>query len=238
MAINSGRSSHAAKQLLARRAVELVKSGDIVGLGSGSTAKAFVQEICSAVERGLVKPEALVATSVDTEIAVYECGLGHLLRPIWLVDEIDIAVDGADEVSVNDRSLLKGGGGALTREKIVDYRARRFVVLVDESKLVDAIGSRSPIPIEVLPPAWRIVASEITRRWGGETMLRVGTGKLGPVITDNGNFIIDWKYRIANNTKDVEERVKLIPGVVESGIFAVRKPDEVLVSDGSRVWEL
>lgn len=218
--------------------MDLVNSGDVVGLGSGSTAKAFIYELCKLVKRGSLRPEALVATSVDTEIAVDECGLGHLLRPIWLIDEIDVAVDGADEVSAKDRVLLKGGGGALTREKIVDYRARRFIVLVDESKLVNAVGSRAPIPVEVLPPAWRIVGNELTRKWGGTVTLRVGTGKLGPVVTDNGNYIIDWRFRIDDNAEDVERHVKLIPGVVENGVFAVRRPDAVLVSDGSHVWEL
>jgi len=235
MGISSGQS---AKRLLAQHAVTLLNNGDVIGLGSGTTAREFIYELCKAVKNGSVKPSAIVATSVDSEHTAFECGLGDLLRPIWAVDTIDIAVDGADEVDVNNKALLKGGGAALTREKIVDYVAKRLIIIVDEGKLVDKLGRSRPIPIEVIPAAWRLVANRIINRYGGSATLRTGTGKLGPIITDNNNYIIDWSTNGVEDPAAVEAEIKLIPGVVENGIFARRRDAVILVSDGSRVWEL
>jgi ribose-5-phosphate isomerase (EC 5.3.1.6) len=115
------------KELLARKAVEFVRDGLVVGLGSGSTAKAFIEELARAVaERGM--RVTLVATSVDSELKALEAGLGPYLAQPWAVDRIDLAVDGADEIS-RDRMFLKGGGGAMVREKVVDYRAATLVII-------------------------------------------------------------------------------------------------------------
>lgn len=212
------------KVALAREAVKFVKSGVVVGLGSGSTAREFIRALAEVGPRDVV----LVPTSADSEILAAELGLGGLLRPLWAVDRVDLAVDGADEVT-REKILLKGRGGALLREKLVDYAARQFVVLIEEHKLVDRIPTRNPVPIEVVPWAWRHVAREVERRFGGVVKLRQDGGKLGPVVTDSGNYILDWTPPSALDPS-AEDALKLMPGVVETGIFAKRRDAVVLVA--------
>ena len=201
----------------------------VVGLGSGTTAREFIKALAEARIEGVV----LVPTSVDSEILAQEVGLGDALRPMWAVDRVDLAVDGADEVT-RDKLILKGRGGALLREKIVDYAAEKFVVLIEEHKLVERIPTAAPVPIEVVQWAWRFVAKRIEKEFGGSTRLRTGEGKLGPVITDNGNFIVDWTPPGAIDAS-AEDQLKALPGVVETGIFSKRRDAVVLVAkrDGS-----
>ncbi len=221
------------KTALAREAVKLVKGGMVVGLGSGTTAREFIRALAEAGLRDV----ALVATSANSEILAAELGLGHLLRPMWAVDGIDLAVDGADEVT-REKILLKGRGGALLREKIVDYAAERFVVLIEEYKLVEKIPTRNPVPLEVVPWAWRHVAREVERKFGGVAKLRQDGGKLGPVVTDNGNYIVDWTPPSALDPS-AEDELKLIPGVVETGLFAKRRDAMILVArEGGGVYTL
>ncbi|MFZ8838786.1 MAG: ribose 5-phosphate isomerase A [Pyrobaculum sp.] len=212
------------KVALAKEAVKFVKSDMVVGLGSGSTAKEFIKALAEMNPRDVV----LVPTSADSEILAVELGLGGLLMPLWAVDRVDLAVDGADEVT-RGKILLKGRGGALLREKLVDYATERFVVLIEERKLVDKIPTRNPVPIEVVPWAWRHVAREVERRFGGVAKLRQDGGKLGPVVTDNGNYILDWTPPSALDPS-AEDELKLIPGVVETGIFSKRRDAVVLVA--------
>ncbi len=212
------------KVALAKEAVKFVKSGMVVGLGSGSTAREFIRTLAEAAPSDV----ALVATSADSEFLAAELGLGRLLMPMWAVDRIDLAVDGADEVT-RGKVMLKGKGGAMLREKIVDYAAERFVVLIEEHKLVDRIPTRNPVPIEVVPWAWRHVAREVERRFGGVVRLRQDGGKLGPVVTDSGNYILDWTPPSALDPS-AEDALKLLPGVVETGIFAKRRDAVVLVA--------
>ena len=214
------------KVALAKEAVKFVKSDMVVGLGSGSTAKEFIKALAEMNPRDVV----LVPTSADSEILAVELGLGGLLKPLWAVDTVDLAVDGADEMT-RGKILLKGRGGALLREKLVDYAARQFVVLIEEHKLVDSIPTRNPVPIEVVPWAWRHVAREVERRFGGVAKLRQDGGKLGPVVTDNGNYLLDWTPPSALDPS-AEDELKLIPGVVETGIFAKRRDAIVLVARG------
>ena len=217
------------KTALAREAVKFVKSGMVVGIGSGTTAREFIRALAEAGPRDVT----LVATSADSEILAAELGLGHLLRPMWAVEKIDLAVDGADEVT-RGKVMLKGKGGALLREKIVDYAAERFVVLIEEYKLVEKIPTRNPIPLEVVPWAWRHVAREVERKFRGVVKLRQDGGKLGPVVTDNGNYILDWTPPSAVDPS-AEDELKLMPGIVETGIFAKRRDAVILVAreDGS-----
>jgi ribose 5-phosphate isomerase A len=212
------------KALLAREALKFVKSGMVVGLGSGTTAREFIKALAEMNPRDVV----LVPTSADSEILAVELGLGRLLMPMWAVDRVDLAVDGADEVS-HGKVMLKGKGGAMLREKIVDYAARQFVVLIEEHKLVDKIATRNPVPIEVVPWAWRHVAREVERRFGGVAKLRQDGGKLGPVLTDSGHYVLDWTPPSALDPS-AEDELKLIPGVVETGIFSKRRDAVVLVA--------
>ncbi|ACB39128.1 ribose 5-phosphate isomerase A [Pyrobaculum neutrophilum] len=214
------------KALVAREAVKYIKSGMVVGLGSGTTAREFIKALGELGPRDV----ALVATSVDSELLAVEVGLGDRLRPLWAVDRIDIAVDGADEVT-EEKILLKGRGGALLREKVVDYMAERFLVLIEEHKLVQHIPARNPIPIEVVPWAWRSVARAVEAKFGGTAKLRQDGAKLGPALTDNGNYLLDWTPP-GPVEPSLEEELKLIPGVVENGIFSKRRDATVLVARG------
>ncbi|MFN3804448.1 MAG: ribose 5-phosphate isomerase A [Pyrobaculum sp.] len=221
------------KRRLAQEALRFVKSGMVLGLGSGTTAREFIKAL--GAFRGV--DLTLVATSTDSELAAFEVGLGDRLRPMWAVDRIDLAVDGADEVT-RDKTFLKGRGGALVREKVVDYAAGTLVVLVEEFKIVDKIPKRNPVPIEVLPWAWRHVARKIVEKYGGEIWLRQGQGRLGPVVSDNGNYILDWAPPSAVDPA-LEDWLKAIPGVVDTGLFTKRRDAIVLAAgEGGAVYQL
>ncbi|MFN7105967.1 MAG: ribose 5-phosphate isomerase A [Pyrobaculum sp.] len=215
------------KKRLANEALRFVKSGMVLGLGSGTTAREFIKALGAFRHVDFV----LVATSIDSELAVFEVGLGDRLRPMWAVDRIDLAVDGADEVT-RDKIFLKGRGGALVREKVVDYAAETLVILVEEFKIVDKIPKRSQVAIEVLPWAWRYVAKKIVERYGGEIWLRQGQGRLGPVVSDNGNYILDWGPP-STVEPSLEDELKAIPGVIDTGLFT-RRRDAIVLAAGER----
>jgi ribose 5-phosphate isomerase A len=131
---------------------------------------------------------------------------------------IDYAIDGADQVEVPSLNLIKGGGGALLREKIVAHAAQKVAIVVDESKLSKQLGGNQQIPLEVLPFAHKQVQIQITRM-GGRAKLREGVGKVGPIITDNGNFLLDADFGRLSNPKLLQRRLKVIPGLIETGLF-------------------
>ncbi len=218
----------------AKAALKYVRSGYVVGVGSGSTALMFLTELAKAIKGGELSGVRLIATSTETEYEIVRLGLGDLLRYPWQVGHIDVAVDGADEVD-RGRNLIKGGGGALTREKIIDYWASEFIVIVDESKLVDKVPSTHPIPVEVVPYAWPLVKARLEGDYGGSAELRYSSGKRGPVITDNGNYIIDYKPKSMIDPREGERIIKCIPGIVEVGLFSGLKVTKVIVGkrDGS-----
>ena len=197
----------AQKQAAAERALELVRPGTIVGLGTGSTARCFIEGLARKVHRGL-KVQAVV-TSRETRAQAEAGGI-----PITeAVDgALDLAVDGADEIdpAVN---CVKGRGGALLREKIVAHASRRFVLIADESKLVGRLG-RGPVPVEVLPFLW-----EATRRsiesLGGQPELRMTAGR--PFTSDNGNLILDTTFGVVD--AGLSAALHTIPGVMEHGLF-------------------
>jgi ribose 5-phosphate isomerase A len=199
--------AEAQKQAAAERALELVKPGSIVGLGTGSTARYFIEGLARKVRGGL-QVQAVV-TSLESR-AQAEAG-GITIRDS--VDgSLDLAVDGADEIdpAVN---CLKGRGGALLREKIVAHASRRFVLIADESKLVGRLG-RGPVPIEILPFLWEVTSRSI-ESLGGRPQLRMAAGE--PFTTDNGNLVLDTGF----GAVDVALGVALhaIPGVIEHGLF-------------------
>ncbi|HEY4844663.1 MAG TPA: ribose-5-phosphate isomerase RpiA [Candidatus Dormibacteraeota bacterium] len=197
----------AQKQAAAERALELVRPGTIVGLGTGSTARYFIEGLARKVHSGL-KVQAVV-TSRETRAQAEAGGI-----PITeAVDgALDLAVDGADEIdpAVN---CVKGRGGALLREKIVAHASRRFVLIADESKLVGRLG-RGPVPVEVLPFLW-----EATRRsiesLGGQPELRMTAGR--PFTSDNGNLILDTTFGVVD--AGLSAALHTIPGVMEHGLF-------------------
>src|SRR2546421_8099208 len=204
---NAPAEVEAQKQAAAARALELVRPGTIVGLGTGSTARYFIEGLARRVRSGL-KVQA-VATSRESRAQAEAGGIRITERTDgWL----DLAVDGADEIdpAVN---CVKGRGGALLREKIVAHASRRFVLIADESKLVGRLG-RGPVPIEVLPFLWQATGRSI-ESLGGRPELRMAPG--GPFTTDNGNLVLDTSF----GTVDAPLGVALhaIPGVLEHGLF-------------------
>lgn len=199
----------------AQAALGEVKDGQILGIGTGSTVAIFIELLGSKVKKEGLRVSC-VPTSYQSAYLALEKGL--TLTTLEEHPTIDLAVDGADEV---DRSLnlIKGGGAALTREKIVDSAAKRFVVIADDRKLVERLGARSPVPVEVIPMAWRRVV-EMVKVLGGDARLRDGGDrKDGPLITDNGNFILDIKFDEIKDPRALEYELKRIPGVVEVGLF-------------------
>ena len=208
------------KRAVARAALEFVVPGELVGVGTGSTADAFTDAL--ATMKGRI--DGAVASSEATAARL----AGHGIRVIDLnaAGELPVYVDGADEAT-RHRHLVKGGGGALTREKIVAAAARKFVCIVDESKLVDRLG-RFPLPIEVIPMARSLVARAVVRL-GGRPELRTG------FVTDNGNQVLDVHGLDILDPPALESELNQLAGVVTNGLFARRCADVVLVGTGQGV---
>lgn len=197
-----------AKINASKAALEFVRDGMVIGLGSGTTVQEFIKLLGEEVKKGL--KVVCVTTSYASRMLAIEHGI--LVTDTDAVDRIDIAIDGADKA--NKVALLKGGGGALTREKIVDYNAKEFIVIVDESKIVDGT-LEGIVNMEVLPFAAPIVMRQLKEF---NPQLRVGKGKLGPVVSDNGNFLLECYMRLENPV-ETEKWLKSIPGIIENGIF-------------------
>ncbi|MEM2142276.1 MAG: ribose 5-phosphate isomerase A [Candidatus Thorarchaeota archaeon] len=192
-----------------------VPSCGTIGLGSGSTMAIFARELGNKIRN-----EKLDLSVVPTSYQAYRLAIENGL-PLTTLDEhpdLSLAIDGADEVD-EFLNLIKGGGGALLREKVVAYASRNFIVVVDESKLVRKLGARFPIPVEVLPFAVEVVRRKFAEM-GLEAELREGRAKLGPVVTDNGNFILDLKnVGPLDDPRDFSIHLRAIPGVIETGLF-------------------
>lgn len=214
------------KQLVGKAAALRVQSGMIVGLGTGSTTAYAIQYIGERLKNGDLKDIKGIPTSFQSVVLAKEFGIP--LTTLDEVDHIDIAIDGADEVDAN-KNLIKGGGAAHTREKIVDSLAEQFIVVVDASKLVDKLGSTFLLPVEVLPFAITPVMRAL-EKLGGQPQLRMGVKKAGPVITDQGNFVVDVKFEAIDNPAELEKTLNNIPGVLENGLF-VGLTDLVLVGE-------
>jgi len=207
--------AEAAKRKAALAAVKHVKDGFVVGLGSGSTAAYAIEALGERVKREKLSLLA-VPTSYQAFLLAVKCGIA-----VTTLDEhpvIDVTIDGADQIDPK-LNLIKGMGAALTREKIVASVSKQNVIIADESKKVRVLGENNhPVPIEVLPFAITTVKRRI-EAVGGKAVLREGKGKLGPVITDNGNAIIDASFGAISNVAELEKKLKMIPGVVETGLF-------------------
>ncbi|MDZ7289309.1 MAG: ribose-5-phosphate isomerase RpiA [candidate division KSB1 bacterium] len=213
------------KLLAATAAVEFVENKMIIGLGSGTTTEMAIRLLAERVRAGLK------ITGVPTSKAVEKLARRlqiPLIEDLGAFKKIDLAIDGADEVDPQ-LNLIKGGGGALTREKIVASRSDRFIIVVDEKKLVKRLG-KFPLPVEVLPFGWRATA-ELLREFGARIKLRQDEKK--PYLTDNGNYIVDCAFGKIPNPPQLAQQLKSLIGVVETGLF-VGRADLVLVghSDG------
>jgi ribose 5-phosphate isomerase A len=204
-----------AKRKAALKALEPLKNGWVVGIGSGSTTAYAVAELGR-----MTKAKGLDVSIVPTSHQIENLAADHGLRIISLNEArtIDYAIDGADQVNQTSLNLIKGGGAAMLREKVVDSAAQMLAIVVDETKLSKHLGGKQAVPLEVLPYAHRYVQARIIRI-GGRARLREGVGKAGPVVTDNGNFVLDADFGTIDNAAALERRLKLIPGLIETGLF-------------------
>lgn len=214
------------KQEVGKAAAARVQSGTIVGLGTGSTTAYAIEYIGDRLKSGDLKDIQGIPTSFQAEVLAKQYGIP--LTTLDASDHIDIAIDGADEVDPQ-KNLIKGGGAAHTREKIVDSLAEQFIVVVDAGKLVDKLGSTFKLPVEVIPMAIAPVMRAIAKL-GGQPELRMGVKKAGPVITDQGNMVVDVKFDFIQDPATLEKTLNNIPGVLENGLF-VGVADLVLVGE-------
>ncbi len=214
------------KQLAAARAVTYLQNGMIVGLGTGSTAFWAIEYTAQRVQEGL--QITAVATSKDTETKATERGIA--ITPFDEVPYVDIDIDGADEADEN-LCLIKGGGGALLREKIVASASRRFIVIADESKLVKQLG-KFPLPVEVAIFGWEHTNRALQRL--GCTTRRRKTDEGAPFITDNGNYILDCSFGSINDAPSLEKHINNVTGVVDNGLF-IHMAERLIIgcADGS-----
>ena len=213
------------KQVVADAAIREVKSDMIVGLGSGSTAALMIKSLADEISSGKLKNIRGVATSFQSEVLAND--LDIQLIDLASVSHIDLAIDGADEVDPRFQ-LIKGGGACHVREKLVASKANKLLIVVDETKMVQNLNQSFPLPVEVLPNAWKQV-KEVISEINGSSTLRMATKKAGPVVTDQGNLILDVLFKNGiKNPKEIELSINNIPGVLENGLF-VDLTDEVLV---------
>ena len=213
------------KQIVADAAVKEIEDGMIIGLGSGSTAALMIKSLAGQIRSGKLKNIRGVPTSFQSEVLAMELEIP--LIDLASANQIDLAIDGADEVDP-DFQLIKGGGACHVREKLVASKADKLLILVDETKLVQNLNLVFPLPVEVLPSAWKQV-KDIISEMSGNSTLRMATKKAGPVVTDQGNMILDVLFNDGiKDPKDLEILINNIPGVLENGLF-VDLTDQVLV---------
>lgn len=215
------------KQAVAAAATEQIRSGMVVGLGSGSTAALMIQALGAKLRSGELSDITGVTTSFQGEVLAAELAIP--LRSLNAVERIDLAIDGADEVDPSFQ-LIKGGGACHVQEKLVACRADRFVVVVDATKLVDTLNLGFLLPVEVLPGAWRQVRAQLAAM-GAAAELRMATRKAGPVVTDQGNLVLDARFTGGiPDPQGLEPALNNLPGVLENGLF-VNLADQVLVGE-------
>ncbi len=203
-----------AKKRVALEAVKHIKDGFVVGLGSGSTAVYVIQELGRMIREDRLQVMGVPSSSQAFLLAV-SSGI-----PVTTLDEnpvLDLTIDGADEIDKH-LDMIKGGGGALTREKIVASAAKQVIIIADETKLVEKLGTKFHVPVEVLPFALATVSAKI-QKLGGKPFLRKSIRKVGAIVTDNGNYIFDVDFGPINNAEELSRQLKLVPGVIETGIF-------------------
>lgn len=224
-----GLSQSEQKVLVANTAIDkliekgLIFSGMKIGLGTGSTAMPAVKRLAEHINNGDLKDVKAVVTSFQTQNACQDYGIPvYSMNDRIIGGKLDLAIDGADEVDP-ECNCIKGGGAAHVREKIVEYNAKTFVVIADSSKSVKTIGTKFPVPVEIIGEA-RVPVTNALNELGATCILREGVKKCGPVITDNGNQILDCTWKEPINVPEMEKKINGICGVVEVGLFTQNKP--------------
>jgi ribose 5-phosphate isomerase A len=204
-----------AKRKAAERAVKHVENGMVLGIGSGSTVSYFIKQLGELVAANKLYDICGVPTSIQTALEAI-----HVNIPLTTLDEhpqLDLGIDGADQLDMK-LNAIKGGGGALLREKIVAAACKEYIIIADETKLVDTLGQDKVVPIEIYPFAIT-PAMKSVEKLGAKVSLRTSTGKLGPLVTDNGNYILDADFGPIADPWWLNEELHKIPGVVETGLF-------------------
>ncbi len=204
-----------AKKRAAEEAVKHVENGQIIGLGSGSTAAYAIRLLGERLRRGEIRDILGIPTSLQAASEAVEAGV-----PLTTLEEhptIDIAIDGADQLDAK-LNLIKGGGGALLREKIVASCSKLYIIIADERKLARRLGEECPIPLEVHPVAVKPILRRL-EELGARASVRMARSKVGPVVTDNGNLIIDADFGPLEDPEKLDQRLKAMPGVLETGLF-------------------
>ena len=222
-----------AKLNAALESVKHVKDESVLGLGSGSTISYVIREIGALVKKGEIR-----VLAVPTSYQTFQLAIQHGIPITTLAEHptLNIAIDGADQID-QKLNLIKGMGGALTQEKIVAEASKKFIVVADERKKVKFLGENNhPVPIEAMSFALSLVMKKL-EKLGGRPVLRMSKGKVGPVVTDNGNFILDVDFGIIQNPLEKETKLKNIPGVIETGLF-IEMADLVYLGEKNGVKEL
>ena len=218
------------KELVAHQALQYVSENMIVGLGTGSTANYFIDALAKRNKEENLKIRA-VSSSVVSMIKAKKAGLPIIAME--QIKEIDLYIDGADEIAP-DLTLLKGRGYDLVREKLLARSAKKFIVIADESKLVKKIGDNFPIPSEVQPFAWELVKNILMKKGTGD--IRINAAKDGYAITSCGNFVLDFNYP-EKSTEELNALLSQTPGIVEHGIF-YNIAHGALISSNGKVREI
>jgi ribose 5-phosphate isomerase A len=238
--IFKGSKAEEAKRLVGYQSIDgYVKSGMVVGLGTGSTAKYAVERLGQKLKSGELKGIVAIPTSEATRVQALSCGIP--ITTLNEISELDVAIDGADQVDKNF-NLVKGGGGALLREKMVEVSSKKFIVIVDDSKLVDSLGPGFPLPVEVTPFCHEHTIRKIEllpSLRGCRGVLRMGNVSNNKIdgtniaITDNGNYIVDLHFtEPIQDPIAVNQELNSLVGVIEHGLF-IQMADQVLVANAS-----
>jgi ribose 5-phosphate isomerase A len=221
-----------AKQRVGEAALAHVKDGMIVGLGTGSTARFFIEAVGAAVRAGKLHDIRAVPTSVNSEKLAREAALPVVT--FAQTSKIDLTVDGADEVAP-DLTLIKGLGGALLREKLVAQNSTKFIVIADAGKLVTKLGTKSPLPVEVTPFGFEASERFLRDLSCTPTLRRNEGGEI--FITDNGNYVFDCKFSEIADPRDLNQKLAARAGIVESGLF-IDLATMAIIADNQAVWTI
>ncbi len=214
------------KQEAAEAAVALVESGMVIGLGTGSTATLAVDALGKRVQQGL----HIIGVPTSEHTAAQARGLGIPISSLADQAELDLTIDGADEIQRGPLDLIKGRGGALLREKVVASASRRLIIIADETKLVDRLGSHFAVPVEVVQFGWQSAERKL-QKLGAQTKLRPGSDAK-PFVTDGGNFILDCNFGPIANPAVLDQELNNVVGVVEHGLFLKMTSQAMVAGQG------